>query len=844
MKKLKLYLLLTIVLIASSTKSLKASHGLPLVGASYTIGSTGVSISGSSDPSTCGSGPFWMQTKVTCNPSLFADTPLDACLKSYLGAWTGAGTSFNSFPWFNSLLNVPGYTASSGWPDGCILEPYNTTFIPFTDLCPGKVYYFSTREIVAGSGGFSYFGPFGAVNSFTVPGVLVPCIPGFITSSPVTSLGAPLCGGSVILSFTPPVGCSEKKTLIPGCSVCDTIVWWGPLGVIAVNTLTVSVSPLSTTTYTVGWDTCSPIRKVKCCCAPFDPQITVFVAYTNAAFTSPPSLCEGSAANLISLSAGTNNWSVSPSIGVSPSTSSMSTFNPVFSLSGTYTITHMNFNGPCISSSSNVITITPGITTSITTSGGGCALPSGAGSATVAVLSSTAGITYAWSSAVSTSSVASGLTFGTVYTVTLSNGGCTITNTLQISNNPNPIISSFSVSPVLCFGQSTGSIVATITSGNPPFICAWSPIITSTTNIVNGCAAGTYSLNVTDLNGCTTNSVVTVTQPAMLTLTLGSNTTTLCSGNSATLTNTVTGGTPIYTYTWNPGGLSGSGPKTVTPAATTVYTVISKDSNGCITSNTITINVLAPLSIAGNSQSVCIGSNANLICTGTIFPSLSYTWMPIAGSTSSITVPNNTLGIQTYTAIVSDGCSIPATVVVFTVTTNPNPTASIMADSLVGLAPLTVNFSDVGAGGTSFNWNFANGSTSTNHNPSSQLFSFGGIYLVTYTVTNIFGCSAYDSLYIKAIDAEAIIIIPNVFTPNGDRSNDFFTIKGANIVNFECLVYNRWGKLVFSSTDLKLSWDGKINSALADEGTYYYIVKYSGSAGTENNKKGSLNLFR
>ncbi len=844
MKNFKSYLFLTIALISISTFSLKASHGLPLVGFSYVVGATGVTISGSSDPSTCGSGPFWMQTKVTCNPTLFSNTPLDACLKSYLQTWTGAGTSFNSFPWYNSLLNVPGYTAALGWSDGCVLEPYTTTFIPFTDLCPGKVYYFSSREIVAGSGGLSYFGPFGPVNSFTVPGVSVPCTPGLITSSPPTSLGAPSCGGPVLLTFIPPMGCSEKKTLIPGCSVCDTIVWWGPLGVIAVNTPTILVNPLSTTTYTVGWDTCSPIRKVKCCCAPFDPQITVFVANANALFTSPSTLCAGATANLISLGSGIESWSITPSIGVSPSTSTLGTFNPVFSTPGTYTITHQAFNGPCSNIFSNTITITPGITTSITTAGGGCGLPSGSGSATIAVTSSTVGMTYAWSSGVSTTSTASGLTFGTVYTVTLSNGGCTITNTLQVNNNPSPIISSFSVSPVLCFGQNTGTIVANITSGNPPFVCAWSPIITTTTNIANGCAAGTYSLIVTDLNGCTTNSVVTVTQPSQLALSLGSNTTTICDGTSATLTNTLTGGTPAYSYTWNPGALSGPGPKVVTPSATTQYTVIGKDLNGCLITNTITINVLAPLSISGSSQTLCLGSNANLICTGTISPSLTYTWLPVAGSTSSITVPNTVVGVQTYTAIVSDGCSVPTTTVVFTVSTSPNPTANISADSLVGLAPLTVNFTDAGSGGTLFNWNFGNGNTSTSHIPSSQLFSYGGIYIVTYTVTNSFGCSAYDSLYIKAIDAEAIIIIPNVFTPNGDKSNDYFMIKGSNIITFECLIYNRWGKLVFSSTDLKLSWDGKINGNPADEGTYFYVIKCSGAVGAEIKKQGSVNLFR
>ena len=71
---------------------------------------------------------------------------------------------------------------------------------------------------------------------------------------------------------------------------------------------------------------------------------------------------------------------------------------------------------------------------------------------------------------------------------------------------------------------------------------------------------------------------------------------------------------------------------------------------------------------------------------------------------------------------------------------------------------------------------------------------------------------------------------------------DFFEIKGTNIVNFECLIYNRWGKLVFSSTDIKLPWDGKINNGLADEGTYFYIIKATFEGGEEVTKQGFVQV--
>ena len=167
-----------------------------------------------------------------------------------------------------------------------------------------------------------------------------------------------------------------------------------------------------------------------------------------------------------------------------------------------------------------------------------------------------------------------------------------------------------------------------------------------------------------------------------------------------------------------------------------------------------------------------------------------------------------------------------------------------MADSLIGNAPLTVNFADLGNGGTTFNWNFGNGSTSTSQNPTPQTYQTGGTYQVIFTSTSSTGCIARDTLSIVVIDLIPEIIVPNVFTPNGDKANDFFAVKGTNITSFECSVFNRWGKLVFKSSDISNSWDGKINGSPADDGTYFYIIKASGAVGEEIKNQGYVTLFR
>jgi gliding motility-associated-like protein len=1072
---------LIFVLITVNSQSLKASHGLPIVNNTYTVGPTGVTVAGFSDPATCGSGPYWMQTKLACDPSLFANIPPDACLSSYLQNWTGAGTSFNSFPWFNSILNVASYNLANSWPDQCVLEPYNNIFIPFADLCPGKVYYFATRELVTGSGNV---GAFGAINSFTVPGSVPTCTPGYISSNPATSPSSPSCGGNVLLTINPPnSGCKEKLTPIPGCSTCDTIVWWGPSGVIAVNTLTLMVSPSATTTYTVGWDTCSVINKVGCATCPFNKTITVYVANTNAMFAGPPTLCAGSTANFTAvLPSLTDMWSVSPTTSVTPSSGIGPNFSAVFDDAGIFVVTHQSMNGACMAIQTQTIIITPGITSSVSTSGGGCAGVGGVGNATVSVSTSTVGLTYSWAPSGGTSNVETNIPFNTTYTLTMSNGGCVVTKTVQISNNPPPTITSFSITQPTCFGLSDGIVSANLTGGNPPFSFTWSPTITQTTQTVTGVAAGVYSVNVIDNNGCATSNAVSVSQPSSLTL-MATPSATLCSGNTTTITSAASGGTPVYSYTWNPGNVSSSS-AVITPSSNTQYTCTVIDNNGCTTTQTVDIAVSAPLTVAATISSICastgsvtltpsitsvgnggpytylwsngaitssisVPSNsiasidnytvtisdgctipsatavftvvtttapsvssfnvASPLCnaqlTGTVSVNLvggtapySFTWSPTitqttqtvtgvgAGSytvlvldnsgcstssvvtvteptalslttsssaticfgntstltssvsggtpvysytwnpgnvntanaivsptsttqytctikdlngctttqttsinvgipltvsatayslcigdkvvlTPSITSAGNggpytyvwttgatsptiqvtsgsSAGTINYGVSVSDGCSTPNGIASFTVVTNPNPTANIVADSLIGNAPLTVNFTDLGSGGNSFNWNFGNGNTSAVQNPAGQIYPNGGTYSVTYTVTNTFGCHAYDTLSIVVIDLIPELIVPNVFTPNGDRANDLFAVKGVNITSFECSIFNRWGKLVFSSSDVMNSWDGKINGSPADEGTYFYMIKASGAVGGDIKKQGYVSLFR
>ena len=106
------------------------------------------------------------------------------------------------------------------------------------------------------------------------------------------------------------------------------------------------------------------------------------------------------------------------------------------------------------------------------------------------------------------------------------------------------------------------------------------------------------------------------------------------------------------------------------------------------------------------------------------------------------------------------------------------------------------------------------------------LFSEPGAYRVVCSVSN--GTCASDSTEMMVAISESYLAVPNVFTPNGDGQNDEFRVAYRSLAEFHIWVYNRWGKLVYESTDPAKGWDGTIGSRQAAEGAYFYVIRAKG----------------
>lgn len=303
---------------------------------------------------------------------------------------------------------------------------------------------------------------------------------------------------------------------------------------------------------------------------------TLLQSSPNLALSSTNVTCSTSGSSTASVTSG----------GISPYTyawSNGSSSQTATGLSaGTYTVT-VTDNGGCSQTATVSITSVAFPSASLVSSTNVLCNGGATGTASMSASSGTSPYTYSWSSGAGTSSSATGLSSGT-YTLTVTDaGGCTTTQTVNITQ-PASLASVMSVSPATC-NQANGSVSASVSGGATGYTYSWSN--GSTTAAVTGLSAGTYSFMVTDANGCTSTSQAIVNQ-SQITVSAGANAT-ISSGGSTTLN-----GSGGISYTWSPPtGLSCTNCQNpvASPTSTTTYTVVVTDNNGCTGTALVTVFV-------------------------------------------------------------------------------------------------------------------------------------------------------------------------------------------------------------------------------------------------------------
>lgn len=129
---------------------------------------------------------------------------------------------------------------------------------------------------------------------------------------------------------------------------------------------------------------------------------------------------------------------------------------------------------------------------------------------------------------------------------------------------------------------------------------------------------------------------------------------------------------------------------------------------------------------------------------------------------------------------------------------------------------------------------------STISNPTTTITDPTWVYVI---VTDTNGCTATDS-YLVGIPVTSTLYIPNSFTPNGDEHNQLFRIYGSNIAQFHMEIYDRWGELIFESTDINYGWDATYKGKMVQDGTYVYKVMAIGMDYVTYDKTGHVTVLK
>jgi gliding motility-associated-like protein len=505
----------------------------------------------------------------------------------------------------------------------------------------------------------------------------------------------------------------------------------------------------------------------------------------------------------------TYSWSTSPTQATSTATGLTA---------GIYTVTVTDSLGCHAISTTEVtqptvLTATASVITNVSCNAGSN------GSTTVTADGGTVPYTYSWSTTpIQTDATATGLPAGT-YTATITDAhNCVATATTTVTE-PTVLQASVSSGDILC-NRGTTMTTVTAVGGTTPY----NGVGTFTVS------AGSYSYTVTDSNGCTSITSVTVSQPDSISLS-GTSTDVSCdAANNGTATILASGGTTPYTYQWDANANNQTTP-TATGLTKGPFNITVADKNGCAKTATILVNgEVSSMTLASQVSSPnCVSNNTGSISTAVTggIPPYTYTWSNGNTGTNITDAPS---GNYTVTVTDSVGCSTSGTYTI-------NQPAPLQVTLVPQIYPSGFNISGNGASDGSVKTEVAGGMATytylwSNGTSSHDLVDVpAGEY--TVTVTDEHGCLDTASVTLKGPD---VLELPTGFSPNGDGRNDLFVIHGINAYpNNQLVIFNRWGNEVYSADGYNNTWNGK-NKEGKDlpDGTYFVVLTINGGAITRN----------
>jgi gliding motility-associated-like protein len=406
-----------------------------------------------------------------------------------------------------------------------------------------------------------------------------------------------------------------------------------------------------------------------------------------------------------------------------------------------------------------------------------------------------------------------------------------------------------------------GSLLLTILNGVPPYQYNWTDLSGNSgtgslnemgsTDEINGLLPESYTIDISDMNGffATVNGVVIQLEPLQWDLMINSDFNGYgisCYGENDGLASieVISGGQPSYQYNWS----NGSQNNIIENIGQGWFYVTVSDTRDCIAIDSFYIESPDNISFdAIVSQPDCFTEGLGSILVDQLSGGVGDYQFMIGqnGWQSNTSFENIQSGNYTLEIQDDNGCIVSAGIIIDSYT---EPQVSLGDDITIEEGnsiniELESNLSlDII---NSIYWEGANcdGCKSITVSPTET-----SIY--TVTIIDEFGCEAYDEIQI-IVNPKIKIIIPNIFSPNGDGVNDRFTIySNDDLINIRTfIILDRWGDIVYSTANLppndpSIGWDGTFNGKKVEEGVYVYYSVVELSSGKTEIFKGDILLVR
>jgi gliding motility-associated-like protein len=471
------------------------------------------------------------------------------------------------------------------------------------------------------------------------------------------------------------------------------------------------------------------------------------------------------------------------------------------------------------------------------------------GTATVNVSGGTGPFTYSWNSVpTQNTSTATSLCQGTYICTITDAAGCMQDTSVVVPLSGGLTSTASIATPITCFGSCNGSLTATPSSGTGPYIYSWNTNPVQNTQVATGLCAGTYEVEITDANGCSSTSTIALTEPSALALNTISPLT-ICAGKCTSLSVAVAGGSPAYTYTWNPGAMPGNN-LSVCPPVTTTYTATVTDANGCqaMDSILVVVNPLPAVAFTADTLQgcapVCVTFTNNTPNTQSLL------WEYGNGNQNSVGYQCYTPGTYDVTLVITgtNGCIDSLTNLAY-INSWLSPTAGFVASPTQNiLMEANFCFAETAQNESTYLWNFNDPSDLTNSTDANPCHTYTdtGYFCVQQIVYSANGCTDTTTNCVEVIPDPATIYVPNSFTPTGNGLNDIFMPVGTNINEdkYHFMVFDRWGNLIFDTHTWGTGWDGTYKGNKCQIDTYVWKVDAQDLEGYNHRLIGHVNLIR